>query len=172
MTDRTQGAGGGSTGAVGAKGPDELRQQIERTRSQLGDTVEELAAKADVKGRARARAADLKDKAGALTVQLRSTAAQAGHRVQEKTALAGHRVQEKTAEAGHRVQEKTAEAEHRAQLTAQRAGHTTGDSVRRPVSGAVEVCRRHPRQLMIVGAVGAAALVAGLLARRRGSGCH
>ncbi|MGW4346289.1 DUF3618 domain-containing protein [Streptomyces sp. NPDC004690] len=172
MTDRTQGAGGGSTGAVGAKGPDELRQQIERTRSQLGDTVEELAAKADVKGRARARAADLKDKAGALTVQLRSTAAQAGHRVQEKTALAGHRVQEKTAEAGHRVQEKTAEAGHRAQLTAQRAGHTTGDSVRRPVSGAVEVCRRHPRQLMIVGAVGAAALVAGLLARRRGSGCH
>ncbi|MYS45126.1 DUF3618 domain-containing protein [Streptomyces sp. SID5998] len=172
MTDRTQGAGGGSTGAVGAKGPDELRQQIERTRSQLGDTVEELAAKADVKGRAKARAADLKDKAGALTVQLRSTAAQAGHRVQEKTALAGHRAQEKTAEAGHRVQEKTAEAGHRAQLTAQRAGHTTGDSVRRPVSGAVEVCRRHPRQLMIVGAVGAAALVAGLLARRRGSGCH
>ncbi|MGF1238345.1 DUF3618 domain-containing protein [Streptomyces sp. 2-6] len=172
MTDRTQGAGGGSTGAVGAKGPDELRQQIERTRSQLGDTVEELAAKADVKGRAKARAADLKDKAGALTVQLRSTAAQAGHRVQEKTAQAGHRVQEKTAEAGHRVQEKTAEAGHRAQLTAQRAGHTTGDSVRRPVSGAVEVCRRHPRQLMIVGAVGAAALVAGLLARRRGSGCH
>ncbi|NMO34178.1 DUF3618 domain-containing protein [Streptomyces sp. GMY01] len=183
MTDRTQGAGGGSTGAVGAKGPDELRQQIERTRSQLGDTVEELAAKADVKGRAKARAADLKDKAGALTVQLRSTAAQAGHRVQEKTALAGHRVQEKTAEAGHRVQErtaeaghrvqeKTAEAGHRAQLTAQRAGHTTTDSVRRPVSGAVEVCRRHPRQLMIVGAVGAAALVAGLLARRRGSGCH
>lgn len=172
MTDRTQGAGGGSTGAVGAKGPDELRQQIERTRSQLGDTVEELAAKADVKGRAKARAADLKDKAGALTVQLRSTAAQAGHRVQEKTALAGHRVQEKTAEAGHRVQEKTAEAGHRAQLTAQRAGHTTGDSVRRPVSGAVEVCRRHPRQLMIVGAVGAAALVAGLLARRHGSGCH
>ncbi|MEV7129540.1 DUF3618 domain-containing protein [Streptomyces sp. NPDC093260] len=161
MTDRTQGAGGGSTGAVGAKGPDELRQQIERTRSQLGDTVEELAAKADVKGRARARAADLKDKAGALTVQLRSTAAQAGHRVQERTALAGHRVQEKTAEAGHR-----------AQLTAQRAGHTTGDSVRRPVSGAVEACRRHPRQLVIVGAVGAAVLVVGLLARRRGSGCR
>ena len=77
MTDRTPGAGGGSTPA-GAKGPDELRQQIEQTRSRLGDTVEELAAKADVKGRARARAADLRDKAGAMTVQLRSTAAQAG----------------------------------------------------------------------------------------------
>ncbi|NEA47169.1 DUF3618 domain-containing protein, partial [Streptomyces sp. SID10815] len=144
MTDRTQGAGGGSTEAVGAKGPDELRQQIEQTRSQLGDTVEELAAKADVKGRAKARAADLRDKAGALTVQLRSSAAHAGHRVQEKTARAGHRVQERTTEAGHR-----------AQLTAQRAGHTAGGSVRRPMSGAVETCRRHPRELMIVGAVGA-----------------
>jgi len=48
MTDRT--------GPTGAKGPDELRRQIEQTRSQLGETVEELAEKMDVKGRARARA--------------------------------------------------------------------------------------------------------------------
>ncbi|MFF8595760.1 DUF3618 domain-containing protein [Streptomyces sp. NPDC015220] len=147
MTDRTQGAGGGATHAVGAKGPDELRQQIEQTRSQLGDTVEELAAKADVKGRAKARAADLRDKAGAMTVQLRSTAAQAGHRVQERTAEAGHRAQEK----------------------AQRAGHTAGDSVRRPVSGAVRTCRSHPRQT-IAGAVGVMVVVAGiagLMVRRR-----
>ena len=38
-------------GSVGAKGPDELRRQIEVTRAQLGDTVEDLAAKADVKAR-------------------------------------------------------------------------------------------------------------------------
>ncbi|MEU9629815.1 DUF3618 domain-containing protein [Streptomyces luteogriseus] len=68
----------------GAKGPDELRRQIERTRSELGNTVEELAGKADVKGRARARAADLRDKAGAMTVQLRSSAAQAGHTVHDR----------------------------------------------------------------------------------------
>ncbi|MDX2931119.1 DUF3618 domain-containing protein [Streptomyces ipomoeae] len=49
------GASGGPKEWVGAKGPDELRRQIEMTRSRLGDTVEELAAKADVKGRARAR---------------------------------------------------------------------------------------------------------------------
>ncbi|MFI6853732.1 DUF3618 domain-containing protein [Streptomyces sp. NPDC050416] len=80
MTDAT-----GATGATGgAKGPDELRQQIERTRGELGNTVEELAGKADVKGRARARAADLRDKAGAMTVQLRSSAAQAGHTVHDK----------------------------------------------------------------------------------------
>ncbi|MEU1055237.1 DUF3618 domain-containing protein [Streptomyces sp. NPDC005876] len=81
MTDPTSGQ---SDTATGAKGPDELRRQIEETRSRLGDTVEELAAKTDVKGRAKARAADLRDRAGAMTVQLRSTAAQAGHTVQEK----------------------------------------------------------------------------------------
>jgi hypothetical protein len=79
--------------AAGAKGPDELRREIERTRSELGDTVEELAGKADVKGRARARAADLRDKAGAVTVQLRSSAAQAGHTVQGKASQAGHAVE-------------------------------------------------------------------------------
>src|SRR5690606_19415091 len=64
--------------ARGAKGPDELGGQIERTRHELGDTVEQLAGKMDVKGRARARAEDLRDKAGAMSVQLRSSATQAG----------------------------------------------------------------------------------------------
>ncbi|GHA15231.1 DUF3618 domain-containing protein [Streptomyces echinoruber] len=87
MTDATSGgtppeAGGAKAG--GAKGPDELRRQIEQTRHQLGDTVEQLAAKADVKGRARARAADLRDKAGAMTVQLRSSAVHAGQAVQSE----------------------------------------------------------------------------------------
>jgi len=95
MTDMDKSAhdhksGDGPEQQVGAKGPDELRQQIERTRGELGDTVEELAGKADVKGRARARAADLRDKAGAMTVQLRSTAAQTGHTVQEKAHTAEH----------------------------------------------------------------------------------
>ncbi|MFF9042441.1 DUF3618 domain-containing protein [Streptomyces parvulus] len=98
MTDATSGdrARTGSTAQpTGAKGPDELRRQIEQTRSQLGETVEELAGKADVKGRAKARAADLRDKAGAMTVQLRSSAAHAGHTVQEKAGRAGHSAEER-----------------------------------------------------------------------------
>ncbi|WP_328441256.1 DUF3618 domain-containing protein [Streptomyces sp. NBC_00444] len=62
----------------GAKGPDELRQQLEHARGRLGRTVEELADKAHLK----TRAADLKDKAGAMTVQLRSSASKAGHTVE------------------------------------------------------------------------------------------
>jgi hypothetical protein len=75
--------------ATGAKGPDELRAQIARTREELGDTVAELAGKADVKGRARARAEDLRDRAGAVSVQLRSTAVRVGERQRVPLVVAG-----------------------------------------------------------------------------------
>jgi Protein of unknown function (DUF3618) len=39
---------------------EELHQEIEQTRQRLGETVDELAAKADVKARARAKAARAK----------------------------------------------------------------------------------------------------------------
>jgi Protein of unknown function (DUF3618) len=50
--------------------PEELKQEIERTREQLGETVEALAAKADVKAQAQA-------KAGQVAERLKSRAAQA-----------------------------------------------------------------------------------------------
>lgn len=143
MTDRTgaRSTGADAAQAVGAEGPEELRRQIERTRSQLGDTVEELAGKMDVKGRARARAADLRDKAGAMTVQLRSTAAQAGHTVHERATQAGHRVHDRAAGTGH-------ELERRA-----------GRSVPVPARSVVRAAVRHPRPVLIVGAAVAAVVV-------------
>jgi hypothetical protein len=41
---------------------DELEQGIEHTREHLGETIDELAGKADMKARARARAADVSDR--------------------------------------------------------------------------------------------------------------
>ena len=41
----------------------ELEQEIERTREHLGDTIDGLAGKADMKARARARAAEVKARA-------------------------------------------------------------------------------------------------------------
>lgn len=38
---------------------DDIRQEIEETRQHLGETVDELAAKADLKARARARVAEI-----------------------------------------------------------------------------------------------------------------
>ena len=43
--------------------PEELREDIERTRQELGETVEALAAKADVKGQARQKASQIKEQA-------------------------------------------------------------------------------------------------------------
>ena len=51
----------------------EIQQEIERTQDHLGETVEELAARADVKARARARAASIKDKAAEMSGQLRQS---------------------------------------------------------------------------------------------------
>jgi ElaB/YqjD/DUF883 family membrane-anchored ribosome-binding protein len=42
------------------KGPEELRQDIEQTRDELGDTVEALAEKTDVKAQAKDRIAAVK----------------------------------------------------------------------------------------------------------------
>ena len=42
---------------------DEVRQEIEQTRQSLGETVDELAAKADMKARAQAKAAEAKARA-------------------------------------------------------------------------------------------------------------
>jgi len=51
----------------------EIQQEIERTQGHLGETVDELAARADVKARARARAAIIKDKAAGMSGQLRQS---------------------------------------------------------------------------------------------------
>jgi ElaB/YqjD/DUF883 family membrane-anchored ribosome-binding protein len=44
------------------RSPDEIRADIEETREDLGDTVEALAAKTDVKGQAKAKVESVKEK--------------------------------------------------------------------------------------------------------------
>jgi LPXTG-motif cell wall-anchored protein len=51
-----------------------LRDEIEQTREHLGDTVEQLAAKADVKKRARAEAARLGERGRAAVARARGRA--------------------------------------------------------------------------------------------------
>lgn len=53
----------------------ELREDIERTRQQLGETAEALAAKADVKARARQKVDQVRTRAAARASQARSQAA-------------------------------------------------------------------------------------------------
>jgi hypothetical protein len=48
----------------------EIQHEIEQTRKRLGQTVEELAAKADLKARARAKAAEMKARAQGKVTQV------------------------------------------------------------------------------------------------------
>ena len=52
----------------------ELQEEIEQTRERLGQTVEELVAKADVKARAQAKAAEVKVKARDKAADVKNSA--------------------------------------------------------------------------------------------------
>jgi predicted transcriptional regulator len=54
----------------------EIRQEIEKTREQLGQTVEELAAKVDVPARARSKAAEVTGRVKATVSGLQTRARQ------------------------------------------------------------------------------------------------
>ncbi|MEU3405449.1 DUF3618 domain-containing protein [Streptomyces sp. NPDC006670] len=56
MSHHTRGDGHAPT-------PEDLREQVERTRDELGRTVEALAAKADVPARTKAKAAEVEERA-------------------------------------------------------------------------------------------------------------
>lgn len=61
-------------GAQETRSPDEIRAEIEGTREELGDTVEALAAKTDVKAQARQRVEEVKDNVQAKREEFASKA--------------------------------------------------------------------------------------------------
>ncbi|MBA3746406.1 MAG: DUF3618 domain-containing protein [Solirubrobacterales bacterium] len=66
------------------RSPDEIRNDIEDTREELGDTVEALAAKTDVKAQAHAKIEDVKQQAQSKVDEAKSKVAEAKHRVESK----------------------------------------------------------------------------------------
>ncbi len=70
---------------------DDLRQEIELTRQRLGETVDELAAKADVKARARDKAVQVKaqaqDQVAKTTARAREQVAGVSGRVSQNEAV-------------------------------------------------------------------------------------
>ncbi|CAL9486633.1 DUF3618 domain-containing protein [Streptomyces albus] len=85
-------------------GPEELRAQVEETRRELGETVEALAARADVKTQARNKATRLKKEARAKAAAAKEQVSGSAHTVSEK-------VQERTPEQAQ------AKAKHAAETT-------------------------------------------------------
>jgi ElaB/YqjD/DUF883 family membrane-anchored ribosome-binding protein len=66
-----------ATGAAESREPEEIREDIERTREELGETVAAVAEKTDVKKQAQAKAEKLKGQAGAKAKELSNTAKEA-----------------------------------------------------------------------------------------------
>jgi ElaB/YqjD/DUF883 family membrane-anchored ribosome-binding protein len=63
--------------------PAEIRQEIEETRAAMGDTVETLAEKTDVKAQAKAKVDDLKSQAQAKTDEAKAKAKDLGDKAKE-----------------------------------------------------------------------------------------
>lgn len=152
------------TGRVAAP-PDDARAleaEIRRTREQLGETVQELAARVDVKSRARAKAAQVSGRMKNATVQARRNASsRAGSmrgQVSGKTVAA--RQKAISASAGGRDQ-----LVNRATAVSAPVWGATPEPVRRAVTKGASGARERWVPLSLA----AAALVFGYLAFRRGS---
>ena len=78
----------------------ELKQEIERTREQLGETVEALAAKADVKAQAQAKVSQVTERLKSKAAQARQQGAVAADRLSKVTPEPVHRAAAKAADAG------------------------------------------------------------------------
>jgi cobalamin biosynthesis Mg chelatase CobN len=134
---------------------EELRAEIEQTREQLGQTVEQLAAKTDVKARARAKAAELTGRVKGKTAQARATAADRAIEVRGQIAGKSEKTRQKAAAAGS-----TAKTQVQARTAPVR------EATPEPVRRAVAKGARTANQRRVPLAVAAAALIAGYLALR------
>ncbi|MGW4049906.1 DUF3618 domain-containing protein [Streptomyces sp. NPDC004779] len=119
--------------------PEQLREQIEHTRDQLGRTVEALAGKADIKAQTKAKAAEAKEQAveqaALLTGRIQGKASQAAGLIKARTpdpvldhvTHAAAQVRDGAAHVGHLVAENTPRPARRKAASAgtlARAGRT------------------------------------------------
>lgn len=136
---------------------EELRMRVEATRQGLGETVQALAAKADVKARAREKSTAVRhqvaEKTAHVGAQLREKATHAAHAVQDRTpepvrgkaAAATEQVRGKTAAAGGQVR---GTAVHVAELARDKAP----EPVREKAGKGMRVVRANRTPLLAVGA--------------------
>jgi hypothetical protein len=133
-----------------------LRQEIEQTREKLGETVGQLVAKTDLKGRARAKAAGLTGRVKGSTAQVPAKAAQAGAGMRGQVAGKTVMARQKAAAAGG-----TAKTQLQARVTA--VWEAAPEPVRRTVVRGAGVAKQRRVPLMAA----AVTLIAGSVALRR-----
>ncbi len=152
--------------AAGSRTPEEeaLAGEIERTREQLGETVEALAAKADVKGRARRRGAE-------VTGNLRGRARAAKDKVTEQAGELRDEAAAKAAQAKNAAQGAGAPVAGQVASRAAAAGRAVRDitpaPVQRSAGRAVVIVRGHRGKAAAAALAATALILAWLAARRR-----
>ncbi len=139
---------------------EELKQQIEQHRDQLGETVDQLAAKADVKSRARAKLAALSGRVKSTTGQARELAAARAGSMRSQFASQTAATRQKAVSAGGTGKN---QLQTRAAAVGAPAWEATPEQVRRVVARGASTARQHRLPL----AVAAGALILGYLAIRQ-----
>jgi predicted metal-dependent phosphoesterase TrpH len=127
-----------------------LQEEIERTREHLGETVEALVAKVDVKAQAQ-------DKVRQLTGRLKNTAAQADVKGQ---------AQQRARHLGGLLKRTAGRGRHRATTAAASISQVTPETVKRAADGAAATTGRHRRTLAVAAGAAVASVLAWLLIRR------
>ncbi|UXY20728.1 DUF3618 domain-containing protein [Streptomyces cynarae] len=89
-----------------AEGTEELRVQLEHSREELGQTVEALVARTDVKARAQEKAAEVKEQAAVKAAEVKEQAAAKAAEVKEQAAAKAIELKAKAAGVAHQVQDK------------------------------------------------------------------
>jgi hypothetical protein len=156
-------AGTGPDGPTTKDDTEELQQEIERTREHLGDTVQQLAAKADMKAMARDKATELservKGKTGQVRVQAVTRTAGVRSQLAGKTMAARHRAQSVSEGPMAQVREKVA-------AVGTPAWEATPEQVREVVAKGVTGARQ--RRVPLVLALGLLVIGLVIIMRRRG----
>lgn len=153
------------TGSIAAA-PDDRKQleaEIERTREQLGETVQELVARVDVKSRARAKAAELTGAMRSRTLQARQNAAARAASVRGQVAGKTASARQKAMSAGG-----TGKDQFRSRVAA--VGGPAWEATPGQVRQAVTKGANGARERWVPIAVAAGVLIVGYLAIRRWNG--
>jgi methyl-accepting chemotaxis protein len=145
--------------------PEQLRQDIERTREQLGDTVEALVAKTDVKAQA-------KEKVNHLSGRLKGGTAQAKEQATARVAQARDQLTAKTNDAKQAATANGATvkgAKNQLQAGATAVGSKVRDVTPEPVQRAARhaAARTSPRQAVTAAVAVGVALIGLILVRKR-----
>ena len=134
----------------------QLEEEIAATRERLGNTVEELVAKLDVKSQARAQVTRLKDR-------VTGTARQAG----AQAAAQSGKLREQLNDTAAKAKGKAADTAGQARGQAASAASSVPEPARRAATTGASVAKKRPVQIGAALGVLIAAIVAVLLRRKR-----